>query len=114
VAWRAGVEKKLASIRAVDIPVLELSDKARMTSALHTQSVRALEDDHAQVIILGCTGMMGVAAQLQDTLRSDGIEVPVVDPVAASMKLAETEVTLGVRQSRLAYHKPKMYQASAA
>jgi len=47
-------------------------------------------------------------------LRRDGIDVPVVDPVAASMKLAETEVTLGVRQSRLAYHKPKMYQASAA
>ena len=114
VAWRAGVEKKLASIRAVDIPVLELCDKTRMTSALHTQMVRAIKEDRAQVMILGCTGMMGVAAQLQDTLKRGGIDVPVVDPVAASMKLAETMVALGVRQSRLAYHRPKSYQASAA
>ena len=112
VAWRSGVDRKLASIRSVDIPVLELSDKARMVAALHSQMVRAIQDDHAEVLVLGCTGMMGVAAQLQKSLKSDGFDVPVVDPVAASMKLAETTVALGVRQSRLAYHKPKAYLAA--
>jgi len=111
VAWRTGVESKLASIRAVDIPVLELCDKGRMIAALHAEMRRALEDDSAQVVVLGCTGMMGVAAELQARLKTDAFQVPVVDPVAAAMKLAETLAGLGIRQSRLAYHKPKVFEA---
>jgi allantoin racemase len=112
VAWRSGVDRKLASIRSVDIPVLELHDKARMIAALHKEMERAIHEDHAEVLVLGCTGMMGVAKQLQQTLKDGGLDVPVVDPVAAAMKLAETTVSLGVRQSRLAYHKPKAYLAA--
>jgi allantoin racemase len=112
VAWRAGVERKMASIRSVEIPVLELCDKALMTTALHGEMRRAIQDDGAQVLVLGCTGMMGVAAQLRQLLASDGMDVPVIDPVASSVKAAETMVALGLRQSRLAYHKPKTYQAA--
>jgi len=113
VAWRAGVDRKLASLRSVDIPVLEVGDKTRTSSALHEQAVRAINEDGAHVVVLGCTGMMGVARQLHERLAFEGVDVPVVDPVAAAMKLAETTVALGLRQSRLTYHKPKTYTAAS-
>jgi Asp/Glu/hydantoin racemase len=62
--------------------------------------------------------MMGVATQLKTLLVADGMDAPVIDPVAASIKLAETlaetMVALGLRQSRLTYPEPKTYQARTA
>lgn len=112
LANRAGVGGKLASIRSVDIPVLELHDKERMSAALLDRMVQAIEKDNAHVLILGCTGMMGVAARLQSQLGVHGFEIPVIDPVGAAVKQAEAMVALGVHQSRLTYHSPKTYQAS--
>lgn len=109
LARRAGVGGKLASIRSVDIPVLELHDKERMVTALFEHMVQAIDQDRAHVLILGCTGMMGVAGQLRARLISKGLDVPVIDPVGAAVKHAETMVTLGVHQSRLTYHPPKAH-----
>ena len=110
LAWHAGVDRKLASMRSVDIPVLELLDKERMVAALHEQMIHAIQDDDAHVLVLGCTGMMGVAKQLEARLAGSGLEVPVVDPVAAALKQAETLVALGLRQSRRTYTRPKSFQ----
>ncbi len=111
LAWHAGIDRKLASVRSVEIPVLELSDKGRMITALQEQMLRAIQDDGAHVLVLGCTGMMGVAKQLEARLAAAGLEVPVVDPVVASLKQAETLVALGLHQSRLTYPRPKSFQA---
>jgi allantoin racemase len=108
---RAGVDGKLASIRSVDIPVLQLHEKDKMVSALLEQMIRAIEEDKAHALILGCTGMMGVAKNLRSQLVSKGFDVPVVDPVGASLKQAEAMVSLGLRQSRLTYHRPKGHAA---
>jgi allantoin racemase len=112
LARRAGVSGKLASIRSVDMPVLELHDKERMSGALFDRMVQAVKADDAHVLILGCTGMMGVASRLQSRLAANGFEAPVIDPVGAAVKHAETMVALGIRQSHLTYHRPKAYQAS--
>jgi allantoin racemase len=108
---RAGVDGKLASIRSVDIPVLQLHEKDKMVSVLLEQMIRAIKEDKAHALILGCTGMMGVAKNLQSQLVSKGFDVPVVDPVGASVKQAEAMVSLGLRQSRLTYHRPKAFEA---
>jgi allantoin racemase len=113
LARRSGVGGKLASIRSVDIPVLELHDKERMSSALFDRMVQAVEEDDAHVLILGCTGMMGVAGRLQARLATNGFDVPVVDPVGAAVKHAESMVALGIHQSRLTYHRPKAYQVTS-
>lgn len=112
LARRAGVGGKLASIRSVDIPVLELHDKERMSATLFQQMVQAIDVDRAHVLILGCTGMMGVASRLQARLLSHGLDVPVIDPVGAAVKQAEAMVALGVHQSRLTYHPPKAHQVT--
>ena len=103
----AGVRSRLASIRTIDIPVLGLTDITAMTTALYKEMVAAIQEDDAHVLVLGCTGMMGVAEELQTYLHTAGFDVPVVSPTAASVCLAETLVRLGLRQSRLTYMQPK-------
>jgi len=57
-------------------------------------------------MVLGCTGMIGVAAALQKQLESDGTYVPVVDPTGAAVLWLESQVRLGIRQSRTTYMPP--------
>ena len=62
-----------------------------------------LADDRAEAIVLGCAGMAALAAAL-----SDEHGVPVVDGVAAAVKLAEGLVALGLRTSRVGgYQRPR-------
>lgn len=106
IAKVLGVHKKLASIRSVNIPVLELHDKDRLKNALHNEMTKAIKEDKAHVLILGCTGMMGLAKDLHTMLKKDGFDVPVIDPASASLKFLEALLELGLRQSRLTYMKP--------
>ncbi len=103
----AGVSSRLASVRTIDIPVLGLSDIEAMKKALYREMLGAIQEDDAHVLVLGCTGMMGVAEELQASLHKAGFEVPVVSPTAAAVRLAETLVRLGLRYSRLTYMRPK-------
>jgi len=105
-AAQYGIDKKLASVRNVNIPVLALRDKNKLVKALHREMLAAIEEDHAHVLVLGCTGMMGVAKEVEKRLKRDGHDVPVIDPVAASLKFAESLVSMGVKQSRLTYMPP--------
>ena len=97
-----GFEAKVASVRSVDVPVLELEEKRdQVKEALVAESKEAIEKDEAGAIILGCTGMIGMAKELQEALG-----VPVIDPSVASLKLAESLVDMKISHSRLAYPKP--------
>ncbi|KXA96320.1 hydrogenase expression protein HupH [candidate division MSBL1 archaeon SCGC-AAA259J03] len=106
LAKLAGVSDKLASVRSVDIPVLELEERKKLMNALVEESVKALEEDNAQAIILGCTGMMEVAKDLQDSLTERGFEVPVINPVAVAIKHLESLISLNLSQSKRAYMHP--------
>jgi allantoin racemase len=103
-----GVAGKLASVRAVDIPVLELEDDTeRLVGALVDQSVQAIESDGAHVIVFGCTGMLGCALGVQQGLERRGYSgVPVIDPVPAAIKMAEALIDLGLSHSKRTYQNP--------
>jgi len=113
LAAEHGIGNKLSSVRYVSIPVLELGDKAKLIDALHREMVSAVKEDDAHVLVLGCTGMMGVAKEMERQLKRDGYEIPVVDPAAASLKFAESLVSMKLKQSRLTYmpppEKPRSY-----
>jgi allantoin racemase len=97
-----GLECNLASIRSVDIPVLNLQDDiGRTREALLGEAKKAVENDGAQVIILGCTGMAGMAQWLRQN-----INLPVIDGLEAAIKLAEVLVDMRLSQSKLTYPKP--------
>ncbi|WP_245590375.1 aspartate/glutamate racemase family protein [Aneurinibacillus terranovensis] len=101
-----GVNGNLASVRYVNIPVLEVNEKEKLKSALFEEMIKAIEEDKAHALVLGCTGMMGVAAVLQEKLKKHGYEVPVIDPAFAATKMLESVISMGVKQSRLTYMSP--------
>lgn len=85
-----------ARVRASDIPVLELEDAASgAIGKLRAEIERALAEDGAEAIVLGCAGMTDLARELQEIYG-----VPVVDGVAAAVKQAEALVSLGLSTSK--------------
>ena len=107
LAHMAGVEGRLASVRAVNIPVLELSDTERVVKALVEQSVMAVREDGAHLIVFGCTGMIGLAEEVEKGLVEQGIaDVPVIDPGVLAVKVAEAFVDLGLSHSKRTYPQP--------
>jgi allantoin racemase len=106
-AARYGLPTKLASVRAINIPVLDLHDDVEATvKALIDAGERAARADGAHVLILGCTGMAGMATQIQAGLAERGCEVPVLDPPSVAIKLAESLVDLGQSHSKRTYPHP--------
>jgi allantoin racemase len=83
-------------VRAAGIPVLALEDPSSgAVGQLRAEIALALDQDHAEAIVLGCAGMADLAASLQ---REFG--VPVVDGVGAAVKKAEALVGLGLATSK--------------
>jgi len=106
-AIKTGLTRQLASVRTVNIPVLELDDHARLLGALVDQSIRAVREEEAHVIILGCTGMAGMAIGVEEGLKKEGIsDVPVIDPTTLSVKIAEALAHMGLSHSKRTYPPP--------
>jgi allantoin racemase len=105
-----GVNGNLASIRYVNIPVLEVHEKDKLKKALYEEMIKAIELDNAHALVLGCTGFMGVAAELQTRLKENGYDVPVIDPAFAATRMLESLIAMGVKQSRLTYMTPPSKQ----
>jgi allantoin racemase len=104
---RYGLGASLASVRALNIPVLALDDDGEATlQVLIEVSEQAVRDDDAHIIIPGCTGLAGLAPQIQTGLAEHGCEVPVLDPPSVAMKLAESLVDLGQAHSKRTYPQP--------
>lgn len=80
-----GYEDKLASFRDVGMNVCEFQEDHDVTaSSLLEASRKAVEEDFAESIILGCTCEFGFFQTIQNKL-----EVPVIDPSLAALKQAE-------------------------
>lgn len=111
-AWdlvhRYGVVASCASVRACEVPVLELERRGSSAEQriLH-ECDQALADDGADVIVLGCAGMADLCGRLSDRLG-----VPVVDGVAAATKMVEGLVVQRLAtsaRSEYATPPPKAY-----
>ncbi len=91
-----GVSGRLASAVGLEISVLSLTeDERRTVDAIAEAANRAVRRDGAEVIVLGCTGMATLAAQVRELVR-----VPVVEPTSAAVKAAELMVLLGLAHCR--------------
>ncbi|MCA0378819.1 MAG: aspartate/glutamate racemase family protein [Actinobacteria bacterium] len=99
-----GLGERLASVRSLDIPVLELDDDPARTFAAETKlAALSVLDDEADVIVPGCTGLAGEAARIREALLEQGIDVAVIDPPAAAMRQMEDILAQGLSTSRLSY-----------
>ena len=101
-----GFEHQCASVRSFDVEpdFVNLTEgKEDATFPIMLETARTcVEEDGADVIILGSTTMHGAAAYLAEHLP-----VPLVNPGPLSYKLAETLLALGLTQSRKAYPAPQ-------
>lgn len=73
--------------------------------ALEREGRAAIEEDHADVILLGSTTMHQSVEHLRARL-----DVPVINPGPLTIKLAELFVTLGLSHSKHAYMSPEVLQ----
>ncbi|MEF2070324.1 aspartate/glutamate racemase family protein [Consotaella aegiceratis] len=102
-----GLAGQMASVRHVDIPVLELEkDLNATTAALIEQGKLAVEADGAEAIIFGCTGLLGCASAVKEGLAALGIDIPVIDPIPNAVNVAASLVRSGLTQSALTYPAP--------
>jgi allantoin racemase len=93
----AGLLQRCASVRGTGLGVLELEeDTERTVREILTQARAAVEEDHAEVICLGCGGMAGLRERVEAELG-----IPVVDGVAAAVGFAEAVVGLGLSTSKV-------------
>ena len=93
---RYGLAFRCASVRAAGVPVLALEKpNGPARERISDEIAAALADDRADAIVLGCAGMADLAAVLA---ARHG--VPVVEGVAAAVKLAEALAGLKLRTSK--------------
>ena len=91
-----GVESRCASVRATELTVLEAhGDADAAAAALEREGRLALELDKAEVLCLGCGGMVGLRERLESNLS-----IPVVEAVPAAVGLLTGLVRNGLHTSK--------------
>ena len=99
-----GFDRRCAKVRAAEVRVLALENPGSSARRdISAEIARAKQEDRAGAIVLGCAGMADLAASLS---LEHGL--PVVDGVAAAVKLAEALSALRLKTSKLdAYASPR-------
>jgi len=125
-AVKTGQTERLASVRAVSMPVLDMpvesepgstcsiagaldgtDDQPSLLKALVDEAAKAVREDGAHVIVFGCAGMTGLAEAVEEGLRREGItDVPVLDPPILGLKIAEALAEMGLSHSKRTYPAP--------
>ena len=97
-----GLIARCARVRASDVPVLALEEEGSGARALiEAEIAKALDEDGAEAIVLGCAGMADLAASLADKFG-----VPVLDGVACAVALAEAAFAVGLKTSKRNTYAP--------
>ena len=108
LAVKYGMSQQCHRVRAAEVPVLELENPdSEATKLIRVEIQKALDEDRSEAIVLGCAGMVDLAAKL-----SKEFGVPVIDGVSAAVKLVESLVSLGLQTSKrngYAYPRTKSY-----
>lgn len=101
-----GAGQACRKVRSLDLPVLALEASPDQAIArLVAEGRKAISEDGAEAIVLGCAGMAEMCANLSQTLG-----LPVIDGVVAAVKLAEALASGGFTTSKagsLAYPRDK-------
>lgn len=99
-----GLAERLASVRGVGVSVVDLARGGNEAwDRIVATGRRCIDEDGADVLVMGCMSMafMGVERELSQRLSA-----PVVSPVLAALKTAETLLDLGLAHSRTAWPSP--------
>lgn len=67
------------------------------------ESLKAIREDGAEAIVLGCTAMIDVMETVQERLHEAGFRIPVLEAAQSAVMLLELTVKMGLKQSRMTY-----------
>ena len=96
-----GLQQRCASVRTTGMAVLDLDqEKDQSYLLIRDEAKKALHEDGAEVICLGCAGMSGLDKRLEND-----IDIPVIDGVVAALKFLESLVRYGVHTSKIRAYK---------
>ena len=100
---KAGFSHRCVSIRTTGIAVVETETARQATiDALEIAGRIAIAEDRVEALCLGCAGMSGLDQALEARLG-----IPMIDAVAAAVKMAESLVSLKKQTSKaLTYQAP--------
>lgn len=100
-ARKMGIENRVSIIKNAAIPVEALNDDQDITKkTIVKEAMDSVNNNKADVVILGCTGMAYVADQAKKE-----IPVPLIEPAGAALKVAELLFSLGLKQSKYLTYK---------
>jgi allantoin racemase len=97
----------LVSIRSLDIPVICLREDAEHTQQrLMEVCTKVIQEDGAEMILLGCLGLAGYGFPVQERYS-----IPIIDPSFVSVGMAELLARLKMRHSRITFPRVDLLTA---
>ena len=100
-----GLEGRCASIRSVEVPVLQLV-KMESFELVRKIAIAAVEEDGADAICFGCMAFTDHADPLSRALAKSHPGVIVLHPAQAALRLTELIVDMGLSHSKRNYPYP--------
>ena len=99
---RYGMDRQCQRVRSSEVAVLELEHaNPAAYQKIEDEIGRAILEDRAEAIVLGCAGMADLAGAMSERFR-----VPVLDGLVCAVGLVESMVRLGLRTSRVGGYAP--------
>ena len=89
-----GLENRCASIRITGLGVVATDEEKR--EKLIQEGEKAVKEDRAEVLILGCAGMAGMDKEIEKA-----IGVPVIDGVVSALLIMESLIRYGALTSKV-------------
>lgn len=106
LAAKYGLGDHLVSVRGIGVSVLDL-ERQRETSIMATirEAERAVAEDAAASIVFGCTGMLGFAVPVAESLNWPVASV--VDPLPHAVAVAQEAAREGRQTDKALYPQPE-------
>ena len=96
-----GLDHKCVGIKSMGIPVLDLKEGSQDEKRRLIEIGREMIEQGADVLILGCGALLGIAEA-----ASRQLGVPIIIPLAAALKMCEAMISMGVAQSKKGFYSP--------
>jgi len=95
---KLGFESRCASVRSI-----EVDGPGNMTDKIIVVARKAIEEDAAEVITLGCAGFAGLAERV-----SREVGLPVIDGIPYGVRFAEALIACGGKTSKKGLYGPSV------
>lgn len=90
-----GYADRLVALEGIELGVLDLDKDINTTVEKLVNKSRVVVGKGAEVVVLGCTGLAGLAKMVEEK-----VGVPVIDPAGAALKVLEGLITLKLYNPR--------------